>query len=188
MVIEHSFVTTLPSREALTAASEMLSRAGFVAETQGAFRIGETDWTSLQMKRGRSSITRAKDPTECPQRIRLDWDRGRITIAASIEPRSSRRSFYYGGVGGMVVASDSRVGRATRDYSDLMILITTSLEALLVQRITPESASQSWYAFQEELKEKARKSRRRGLIVVGVLFSLVILIIVLTISASLNHW
>ena len=189
MVIEHTFVTTLPSAKAMGAASEMLGKAGFVAEKQDGFRLGETDWNSLQMKRGKKRAARAKDPTECPQRIRLDWDRGRVTVAASIEPKIVRRSFGYYGLIGLAVAAStaSRTGKNTKDYSDLMILIATSLEDLLARQNSPEIAEQGWYAFQDELKLKAKKARRRTWILLGILFVIIVGAIVLGIDASMNH-
>ncbi len=189
MVIEHSFVTTLPSQTALGAASELLAKAGFVAEAQEGFRVGETAWTSLQMKRGTKNSTRAKDPTECPQRIRLDWDRGRITLAASIEPKPARRGYYYGGVVGYAIAaSNNRKGKNTKDYSDLMILIANSLEELLARQSPPEVAEQPWFAFQDQLRAKAQKARRRSYILLGILFAIIIGMIVFAVIASQNHW
>jgi hypothetical protein len=188
VVIEHTFVTTLPSRQALGAASEMLARGGFVAEVQEGFRVGETEWTSLQMKRGKKNTARAKDPTECPQRIRLDWDRGRVTFAGSIEAKSTRRTFYYGGVIGMAIAAaNNKQGKNTKDYSDLMILIATALEELLARRTPPEVAQQGWFAFQDDLKLKAKKTRQRSWIMVGILLAVVVGFIVVIAVVTSNH-
>jgi hypothetical protein len=188
MVIEHTFVTTMPSKQALGTASEMLARGGFVAELQEGFRVGETEWTSLQMKRGRKNTARAKDPTECPQRIRLDWDRGRVTFAGSIEAKSTRRTFYWGGVVGMAIAAaNNKQGKSTKDYTDMMILIATALEELLARRSPPEVALQGWIAFQDELKLKAKKARRRSWIMVGILLAVIVGFIVLVAVLSTNH-
>jgi hypothetical protein len=190
VVIEHSFVTTLPSTQALTAASEMLTKAGFVAEVQEGFRLGETDWTVLQMKRGKKSVARAKDPTQCPQRIRLDWDRGRVTVAASIQPKVRQRTFYFGGVIGYAIAASAtsrRKGKDSKDYSDLMIFIANSLEDLLWRQSSPEIAEQGWMSFEEELRAKAKKARRRSLIMVGILFGVLFIAIAAIAILANNH-
>jgi hypothetical protein len=168
-------VTTLGSHEALTAASEFLSRGGFVAEADNAFRMGETKWTTLQMKRGRKSSARAKDATECPQEIRLEWDRGRVSVAASIEPRAHRRGFYYGGVLGLAIAaSQNRGGKKTREYSDMMVAISQALDDLLARGVAPEEAGRDWFTNEANIKLKAKKARRRSWILLGVLFTLLI--------------
>ncbi len=192
MLIEHSFVTTLPSQQALGAASEMLARGGFIAENQEGFRVGETEWTTLQMKRGKKRAARAKDPSECPQRIRMEWDRGRVTVAAAIEPKSRRGGYYYGGglIGVAVVAatrSRRGAGKDAKDYADLMILITTSLEDLLARGALPEVAQQPWYAFQDVLKAKAKKARMKLLILFGVLFAIIICFAVFAGVTSTNR-
>jgi len=167
----------------------MLAKAGFVAEAQEGFRLGETEWTTLQMKRGKKTTARAKDPTECPQRIRLDWDRGRVTLAASIEPKPARRGYYYGGlVGYAIAASSNKRGKNTKDYSDLMILIANSLEELLARQSPPEVAEQGWFAFQDQLRAKAQKARKRSYILLGVFFAIIIGMVIFAVVASQNHW
>ncbi len=177
MVIEHTFVTTVPCRDALTAASAMLGHGGFVAEGENAFRVGETEWTSIQMMRGKKSIAKAKDPSECPQRVLLHWDRGRVTVAASIEPKVRSTAFSYRGAGyGSLTNSGlaMKSGKRTKDFSDLMIAISLGLEALLVARQPAETASQGWFALETTLKEKARKARRRSWIFAGVFLAIIV--------------
>ncbi len=185
VIVEHSFVTTLPSQTALTAASEMLAAGGFLAEAQDGFRVGETQWTTLQMKRGKKTSARAKDPTECPQRIRLDWDRGRVTVAASIEPKSRRRGYYYGGLLGLALAAaDQKSGKATKDYTDLLIVISIALEDLLARRSPPDVAVKNWYALQNQLKIKAKKSRTRSWIVLAIFLAVMIGLVVFAVIAG----
>jgi hypothetical protein len=190
VVIEHSFVTTLPSTDALTAASELLAKHGFVAEVQEGFRLGETQWTVLQMKRGKKSIARAKDPTECPQRIRLDWDRGRVTVAASIQAKPRRRRFYIGGLLGYAIAASMTArsgGKDSKDYSDLMIFIANSLEDLLWRQSSPEIAEQGWISFEQGLKDKAKKARRRSWIILGIFLGVIIIAIAAIVISANNH-
>jgi hypothetical protein len=187
LVIEHTFVTTLDSHDALALASDMLSRRGFVTEGESGFQLGE-EWTTLQMKRGKKSAARAKTPSECPQQVRLEWDRGRVTLAASIEPQSRRnRTFAFGGVIGYGLYA-MRNKRATAEATDMMMVISTSLENLLVQNLPAEEAGKAWFAQEDLQLEKARKARVRSWIYLGIFLAIVAaFIIFICIEVNMNH-
>src|SRR3954452_20642571 len=84
MVIEHQFVTTMEGSDAMRAASEFLTARGFAVKGQNDFAVGG-GWTTLEVIRGKSNAARAKSIAELPQRLRLDYDRGRVTVAATLE-------------------------------------------------------------------------------------------------------
>src|SRR3712207_6576985 len=93
MVVEHVFVTTLEAPDALTRASEFLAAGGFVVQEQKAFPLG--GWNAVEVTRGKSNAARAKSVEELPQRVRVEWDRGRVTVAAYIQA-FGRASFNIG--------------------------------------------------------------------------------------------
>ena len=78
MIVEHSFVTTLPAPDAFALAGSMLTARGFGPD-------GEPTSQSHQWRRGRSSVARAGSTLTLPQRIRMEFDRGRITIGAAVD-------------------------------------------------------------------------------------------------------
>lgn len=175
----------MESHEAMRAASDFLARGGFVAQAEQAFQLGSEGWTTLEMRRGRKNASRAKDPTECPQLIRLEWDRGRVTVAAAIEPQNTRgRGFLWGGFLGLAISAGSRASRRTREHSDLMITLSRGIETLLSQRRAPEEAALAWFAMEGELKAKARRSRVRSWIYLGIFLAVVVALIVLMVIVS----
>jgi hypothetical protein len=180
LVIEHTFVTTLEASQALAAASDFLARGGFQAEAEHAFQVGAEGWTTLEMKRGRRSAARAKDPTQCPQQVRLEWDRGRVTVGASIEAAANRnRAFLYGGVVGLAITAGRKSSKQAKDYTDLMIVIARGLDNLLARQMPGEQAGQEWFALEASLKERARRQRIRSWIYLGIFLALIIGCIVL---------
>ncbi len=127
---------------------------------ENAFQIGGGAWNNLQMRRGRKSAARAKDPTQCPQQVRLEWDRGRVSVAASIEPGNTRnRAFLWGGVLGLAISASRASSKKTKQYSDLMIAISRGLDILLAQRRPPEEAGEEWLALEVRYKEQTRKAQ-----------------------------
>jgi hypothetical protein len=172
LVIEHTFVTTLDSHDALALASDMLSRRGFESEGESGFQLGE-GWTTLQMRRGKKSASRAKSLAECPQQVRLEWDRGRVSVAAVMEPWTRRRSFAIGpSIGGDV--SITRNKKGTKDATDLMFALANGLERLLAEHQPAEEAIQEWATLEDAKVEQARKSRVRSWIFLGIFFAIII--------------
>ena len=82
MIVEHTFVTTLDTEEALARGEEYCSEAGFLVERTGQ---------SLSCTRGpkaRQSVRKSK----FEQSLKLDYDRGRVTIVAALQPPGGRES------------------------------------------------------------------------------------------------
>jgi hypothetical protein len=73
MLVEHTFITTMDSETALARAAEILDACGFT--------ICEQESGRMMAERGRQSPSAARTVHELPQRVRLDYDRGRITLA-----------------------------------------------------------------------------------------------------------
>ncbi len=150
----------MESNEALAAASEFLRQAGFQALAEQALQTADSPWTTLEMRRGRKSAVRARGIVDTPQQIRLEWDRGRVTLAASIEP-VARSSF---ALSGFIFSANSgaRISRRkAKDYSDLLIAVSQALEQLLAARAPSDAAARDWLALEARLVAKARRAHIR---------------------------
>src|SRR5262249_14921959 len=97
MIVEHTFVTTLDAPDALRRASRLLEDHGFKAEEPSAFEPSSSGPRDLKLQRGQRKPARARSIVQLPQEIRLQWDRGRITVAMSIVPRDAVLSNLKGG-------------------------------------------------------------------------------------------
>src|SRR5689334_21573109 len=124
MVVEHTFITTLSAPDALRLASQFLSQRGFVATAQEAFAIGAGDaWNVLEMTRGQKKARRAKSIVVYPQTLRLEWDRGRVSVAASAISYQESRSDYFG--------SGRPKGKAAQYQQPMLMDLVSRLQQLL---------------------------------------------------------
>ena len=114
MLVEHTFVTTLDMGEAMGLAHGFLRRLGF--------RLKSVTPNAIQGVRGRKRPTSRKVKL-LPQSVDLTYDRGRVTVAATIMPRG-------------------RKGRPI--YGDLMTSLARGLEMLLVDRAPEDQAGAEW--------------------------------------------
>lgn len=172
MIVEHAFVTTMEASEALQLASAFLTARGFEAASQGAFAVDGL-WTSAAFRRGQAKARRAKSIAELPQQVHLEWDRGRVTVAASIE-HAERSSFSMG-----EIKADSP---KLRIHTDLLLAIARGLEMVLAENQPAEHAYQQWDHVNQFIAENARRKRGRSRILIAVaivLFALTIGMIVL---------
>ena len=171
MVVEHIFVTTLESPEALSAASAFLQAGGFAAVSESAFRL-DGGWTTLEMQRGKKR-GRPKSVADCPQQVRLEWDRGRVTVAASITPsltgggsfRLTGFGYGYGALGGVGISPTSK---RAKPYNELMIAIAQGLDDLLARRVPLDEARRAWIEQEAQIQAAARKARIRSWIMLGI--------------------
>jgi hypothetical protein len=114
MLMEHTFVTTLDMGEAMDLASGFLGHLGF--------RLKSVTPNAIQAVRGRKQPTSRKVKL-LPQSVDLTYDRGRVTVAATITPRG-------------------RKGRPI--YGDMLTSLARGLEMLLVDRASDDQAGAEW--------------------------------------------
>ncbi len=81
MIVEHSFVTTLDPADAFALAEELLTPLRFrpEADAEGS--------PSRSWRRGAATPGKARGQGDIPTRVRMDFDRGRVVVAASVESR-----------------------------------------------------------------------------------------------------
>lgn len=151
MIVEHVFITTFEAAETLGLASQFLAKRGFEAIAQGAFALGPQGWNVLEMSRGKKKAARAKSVVQYPQQIRLEWDRGRVTIAVSATSPLEGQA--------------TRIGRPKGKFierqREMLMTIATQLEHLLGLRRAPEHVFHAWSQIEDEIDRSDRAHRRR---------------------------
>jgi predicted Zn-dependent protease len=162
MVIEHTFVTTSDAQQALGLASSLLTHAGFVAKAPspgGGFVAKDPSAAAessgaavnvIEMMRARAG---QKGSVACLQNVRVEYDRGRVGIAASIVPRTRGRSAW------SATTEPAATSEAGRPFADAMILLSSALEQALVLGTGVEQAVEPWRA--QDALLPARSGRRK---------------------------
>ncbi|MEZ6235344.1 MAG: hypothetical protein R3B68_14240 [Phycisphaerales bacterium] len=87
MVVEHDFVTTLDADECLRIASDLLIEEGYSIEP-------DPSGTAFGFRRGGKAAKVTTRIDRLPQAGRLAYDRGRVTLAASIRPRAKAKDLH----------------------------------------------------------------------------------------------
>jgi hypothetical protein len=185
VVIEHAFISTMPPAELFAAAGAFLSERGFQAQAQAAFVMGG-QWDALEMARGAPSAFKAKNIAEYPTRVRIEWDRGRVVVAARIDSKNEKQEK---GIPRPVLPSQINLDRAKVIDALACVLstITFSIEALLSRR-DEEAADVEWTLLDKGLQKRAL-SRRSGInpmtiffVIGGIVFVAIIVLIVILIT------
>jgi hypothetical protein len=154
MVVEHAFITTLEAPDALRLASQFLSSRGFEATAQGAFAMGAEGWNVLEMTRGKKRAQRAKSVVEYPQQVRLEWDRGRVTVAASaFSPQEAQARTW----------NARPKGKPAQFQQQLLLGLCIHLQQLLESQLDLTQVAYAWTASEEQLQKQDRSRRRRNI-------------------------
>jgi hypothetical protein len=176
VLIEHVFVTTLDAGDAFRAASEFLARGAFVlsdgqpASPDGAVRV-------LDAARGKRNAARALSVPDLPQRLRLEWDRGRITVAAAIE--------YF--ARSLLLLSRSEPPADSpriKPHVELLNAIVLGLDEVLTRGTTVDEAAAPWMALERRLRIEGAAARRTHRLILLVLLATFVVVIVFAIAVS----
>lgn len=136
LLIEHVFVTTMDAEEALLRAQAYLAGAGFGQVVR--------DGSSLIMRAGRAAPLAHTSFREWPQEVRIEFDRGRVAVAASIREAKKPHPV----------------------HRDMLLALVRGLEQLLVQRVTLDAASvelaRAGALVDAEFDDRRRARRLRG--------------------------
>jgi hypothetical protein len=164
-----------------------LSRHGFAAVVEAAFQI-DGEWKALEMRRGKADPAKARSYQELPQQVRLEWDRGRVDVAALVQQRPKRRSrsfsltgLWWGGWAGGAVEKNPV-------YEEMLLCISQSLELLLAAR-QPEAAQARLEEIDRRLSletEIWRRKRRRGAIAIWIVAVIVFALLGLMVYLAAN--
>ncbi|MFI5378138.1 MAG: hypothetical protein ACHRHE_02420 [Tepidisphaerales bacterium] len=172
---------------ALALAARFLNEGGFVGDSTAGFALAQSQWTTLDMRRGKQNPARAKSVSELPQRLIIQYDRGRITIAASITA-----SYVWGGQRGFNVgfgiSTAAESPRKMAMHQRLLLGIINGLDRLLAGNQTPEASRVEWLAAEAEIAAAARKRRTRNIIIGSIaVFFFIAMIALLIISVTSRH-
>ena len=157
MLVEHTIVTIQPQAEAFEHATALLEKNGFRREIPQAA-------DTITFSRGIKKAEYAKSVDKLPQKVVLSFDRGRVSIAVSLE-------------------------EARRLRSDAMLQkeMLLTLATMLGQRLSPDeslhAAQLKWEDVNLKIKARHRRRRRVGLITVLVCLCVVVAAIVTCIAA-----
>ena len=195
MIVEHVFVTTHPSAEAMQKASMFLASHGFVNAAGAAFPVGGGEWNALEMKRGVKNAARAKSVAQLPQVAHVNYDRGRVSLAISMA--DSGGGAFGGGSRLWMILAFGVVGAAMagsqysgKKYARQRHVLLTALASGVEQSITgaasttANSAEQQIQTIEAEIAEDARRRSRRMWIAFAVIQFLMALVISLAIFAD----
>lgn len=149
MLLEHVFVTTREAAQTLTDARRLLQELGFAVEA-----VSETH---LEARRGRDNPARAKQIDELPQQVRLEFDRGRVTLAASIHHNNKPGPL----------------------HQDLLTNLARTLELHLAHNYPSIEARQGWDQMTQRVALDGQKRRRH------VRITLIILLLIILVPVAL---
>ncbi|MHC4983493.1 MAG: hypothetical protein ACYTF6_10075 [Planctomycetota bacterium] len=124
---------------------------------QLGFRLGPGSPSSLEAARGKKNPNTRK-VNRLPQAVKLQYDRGRVTIAASIMPYRNK---------------DMPV------YADLMTALARGLEQLLANGVPPAQAAAEWTRVESAAGTVWTKTEKVVLTVCFVIIGLGILAIII---------
>lgn len=145
--------------DALRTAAEFLRTFGFEAQTETAFALDQ-QWKALEVHRGVQRGRRSRGVNEWPPMVRVEWDRGKVDVAASMSAPARRQSWNIElGTGSKVRKKDERL------MQQMLVLIARTLDLLLAQRLPPEQARVEWDQLEARYREQAQRDRRRSRIV-----------------------
>ncbi len=165
MVVEHTFVTTLGLDAAMEQAWRLLTARGFATGTTGAPRASH-----LELRRGTAKAAQAKSVSELPQVVRMDFDRGRVTVAVSIEASAT-----WGGASSWGGVSE-RSQKMTL-HARLLTAIANALEGFVARNLPAAEATAEWDDVERDVADAAqdiaRRKRRRLIILLSVLAMIV---------------
>lgn len=137
-MLEHTFITTADAAVALSGARKLLSELGF--------KERPCSGDAVEFYRGKASSRRAARADELPQNIRLEYDRGRISFAASIQCHRKPQPL----------------------HRSMLLSLAETAEAHLSKNRPMSEARAPWDAVAREIEANVARRRRFQLICVAV--------------------
>jgi len=179
MLVEYSFITTLEAIDAMRLASEFLTGRGFLVERSNAFALDGGGWNALEVRlEKRKGKARTKTAVDLKQVVRLEWDRGRISMAAL--------SLLAPGINTGLSTRPSRDKTFEADQRQLLLAIARAME-LVVGGQRPDQGAAEWDRAEQEVTAQAATKRRRNqplIIFVVILAVIAIIVAIIGIATS----
>jgi hypothetical protein len=187
MLVEHTFVTTASEDKALSALFLFLSGMGFSAKSGTAPDAQAGGPKRVEMSRGTRDT---RDLSTTAQKLSVEYDRGRVTLAISMQPRGKPRGFTF------AVSSYDFIVTPTSPQGQYCIRVMMSLaeriEAVACLQQSPEEAMLAWDGVIKQASLEYRKAQgvscRGGCIWVAVIFFLAVGLCILLMVAMQKHW
>ena len=114
------------------------------------------------MRRGVAKASKAKKISDLPQEIRLEFDRGRVNLAASLE----------------------EFRKSGELHRDLLLALALMLERAVGNGMALEQAGCDWEDVHTRIEASARKANRRKVIIATILILFIVGLITLGVLAS----
>lgn len=158
MLLEHQFVTTLEMDPALSTFDAAMRSISFLSERT-------TSPSDRQYTNGRAKAQKAVKMTDLPIRCWVGYDRGRITLAASVE-------------------ENARFAKQRPQLQELLLSLADGVEKTIVAGTPHEVAFARWKAVEAQSEAHFRRRKRRLRIGFGVFVALIGALIGLAISSA----
>jgi hypothetical protein len=156
MIVEHAFITTKEEAEVEATARDLLSMLGF---SPAVTPEGTAD--RLEFSRGRRHARQAIYNLERqPQRVRIEFDRGKVTVAASIEPH----------------------GKPHDLHRELLLTLATFIEARVAAGADPTPLRERWDDLHGRIRghnRRARLPRNIILVLLGLCLAAMVVVVAL---------
>ncbi|MEW6249264.1 MAG: hypothetical protein AB1716_01340 [Planctomycetota bacterium] len=149
MIVEHTFITTLEPGECERLATGLLEACGF--------RRDSAAQGGLEFRRGAKSPEKAGRPDLAPQTVRVEYDRGRVVVAASLTPAR----------------------KPSPEQRDLLLTVAGALEAVLAQGRAVDEAQEPWLAVHQRIAARVRRRDRQVNFLVGGIVAFLVAVIAL---------
>lgn len=192
MIVEHTFVTTCEPTQAMQHAARFLGSHGFINNERAAFPIGGQAWTSLEMKRGVKNAGRAKSVAQLPQMARVDYDRGRVSVAISLTEGGAFTGgsrvwpvLAFGLVGAAMMGSQYSGKKFAGHQRAMLMALASGIERAIAGDTSQSPADEEIARVEAEIADDMRRRNRRNWIILGVIIVLMVTIIML--AVFLDH-
>ncbi|MBX3317553.1 MAG: hypothetical protein KF902_11920 [Phycisphaeraceae bacterium] len=153
MIIEHTFVTTLDPDDAFAGADQYLGPLGFERPMEG-IDTSSPDHGFREWTRGKDNPAKAKVPTQLPQRLRMDFDRGRVTMAYAV--------------------TFTHPAKAAKHLKASALALCAGVEQLLTGARSCDELITEVRELEEELDRRARKSKTVAAVLLGAFVAIIV--------------
>ena len=141
MIVEHTYVVTGTPESILDSSAALLEQVGYRVQP-------EESKVSITATRGKKKLRKARHLDQNPQHIRIDYDRGRVSIGVAVADK----------------------GRPDNVYKELALGLASVLESLHCGADTQEGATERAMALWKSVVRRATRLRiRQWILLITVL-------------------